>query len=120
MRSLITLLALCVLVCAHRCPKTSEIKEEDIKSVHYVANVTVTMRIGNFYHLMYQKYFDVPNPATDQAEVLGTVSRQECYLNVGVNYILGCKRTERNNHDCFARPSEQLSPEEKELLKITV
>ncbi|EYC22406.1 hypothetical protein Y032_0017g3330 [Ancylostoma ceylanicum] len=60
MKTLIVVLALCVLTCAKSCPKSSEITQEDINSVNTVALVTVTdSEYGNHYYLHYVKYFDV-------------------------------------------------------------
>ncbi|EYC27254.1 hypothetical protein Y032_0009g612 [Ancylostoma ceylanicum] len=115
MKTLITVLALCTFAYTKNCPKTEPITLEDINNVDYVARVNVTMRIGKFYHLLYWKYYDVPNPAPERYQVLRTISIKECRLNVDTDYVLGCLN---NNRECFAKPYEQLSDDEKKLLEL--
>ncbi|KAL6728160.1 hypothetical protein Aduo_009961 [Ancylostoma duodenale] len=119
MKTVIAVLALCTFAHAQSCPKTSEITKQDIDAVTTVAFVTVKRANGNVYDLLYETYFDVTKtPAPARWSTLRTI-RIGCdnvKLNLDSDYVLGCKE---ENSDCkFVRSHDQLTAEEKKLLKI--
>ncbi|EYC27252.1 hypothetical protein Y032_0009g610 [Ancylostoma ceylanicum] len=59
-------------------------------------------------------HLQVSKTASDHGQSPETISVEECRLDVGEDYILGCKE---NNRDCFARPAVMLTREEQILLK---